>query len=287
MLLLIAMLAQVEAEHAGNPVYQAVLRASRVGGDASAALPAPLVRDAQSGEDQREMLTRLLGSAEALDDFLRKAVTAPLLLKNRSFGAPDVFRMVDLWFVVYADLDEIDLKDALGRIGRQGEGADAGNMRVDVRLLTDDELKARKIVPTNNLDRYIRAKARLLDRIGVEATLRSFATRSEQSVVVASHTLREFDRDRQLPNRWWPIVREGSREERGEAKPYGGWVSYAKISKLKFKPGALLVESHVAFLEPRAWFDGAPILRSKTSLIAQDQIRRLRREIAKRHDGKK
>jgi hypothetical protein len=52
----------------------------------------------------------------------------------------------------------------------------------------------------------------------------------------------------------------------------------------------LLVEAHFAFAEPRAWFDGAPILRSKLSLIAQDQIRRLRRELAekrKEETGKK
>ena len=36
---------------------------------------------------------------------------------------------------------------------------------------------------------------------------------------------------------------------------------------------------HVAFVEPDGWFQGAPILRSKFSVAAQDQIRTLRREL--------
>ena len=39
---------------------------------------------------------------------------------------------------------------------------------------------------------------------------------------------------------------------------------------------------HMAFVEPDGWFQGAPILRSKFSVIAQDQIRSLRRELAKK-----
>ena len=58
-------------------------------------------------------------------------------------------------------------------------------------------------------------------------------------------------------------------------------MSYAKISRLKEPEGALLVEFHAAFSEPEAWFQGAPILRSKFAPIAQDQIRKLRRELLK------
>ena len=54
-----------------------------------------------------------------------------------------------------------------------------------------------------------------------------------------------------------------------------------KVSRLATVPGALLVEAHFAFSEPQAWFDGAPILRSKIGVVAQDQIRGLRRELAK------
>ena len=45
----------------------------------------------------------------------------------------------------------------------------------------------------------------------------------------------------------------------------------------------LFVEAHFVFTEPHDWFEGAPVLRSKISLIAQDRIRKLRRELAESH----
>jgi hypothetical protein len=64
--------------------------------------------------------------------------------------------------------------------------------------------------------------------------------------------------------------------------PYVGSMSYAKITRLAGQADALFVETHLIFVEPRGWFDGNPILRSKFGVIAQDQIRRLRREIQKK-----
>ena len=55
-----------------------------------------------------------------------------------------------------------------------------------------------------------------------------------------------------------------------------------KITRLAAEPNALLVEAHFVYVEPLEWFQGNPILRSKFGVIAQDQIRRLRREIAKK-----
>ena len=42
----------------------------------------------------------------------------------------------------------------------------------------------------------------------------------------------------------------------------------------------------MAFVEPQGWFQGNPILRSKISLIAQDQVRQIRREIEKKRAKK-
>jgi hypothetical protein len=39
---------------------------------------------------------------------------------------------------------------------------------------------------------------------------------------------------------------------------------------------------HAAFAEPEGWFQGAPILRSKLSVAAQDQIRALRRSLTRK-----
>jgi hypothetical protein len=42
-----------------------------------------------------------------------------------------------------------------------------------------------------------------------------------------------------------------------------------------------MIEAHAAFFEPTAWFNGAPILRSKFAVVAQERVRALRREFAK------
>ena len=112
----------------------------------------------------------------------------------------------------------------------------------------------------------------------MEATDETVATRTEESMVIAGRTDPAFDSDTTLANRWRTLEQNG---QAGPTQPFRGGLSYAKISRLKQPPGALLVEFHGAFSEPEAWFQGHPILRSKFAPIAQDQIRRLRRELLK------
>jgi hypothetical protein len=100
--------------------------------------------------------------------------------------------------------------------------------------------------------------------------------------VIASATDAAFANAGEFSNGWKPLSKPGGAEGAPAARQaYAGGISYAKISRVAFKPGALFVEMHLAFIEPDGWFQGAPILRSKFSLAAQDQIRSLRRELAK------
>ena len=148
-------------------------------------------------------------------------------------------------------------------------------------LLTDDELKPRGRLSRRSRDFsrwFVQLKGRLLDRIAVEATDEAVATRTGESMVIAGRTDRAFDSDKTLANRWWTLGQDGPK---GSGQPFRGGLSYAKISHLREPAGSLMVEFHAAFSEPEAWFQGAPILRSKFAPIAQDQIRKLRRELLK------
>jgi hypothetical protein len=107
------------------------------------------------------------------------------------------------------------------------------------------------------------------------------ASQSSESVVIAARTDPAFDKPGPNGNGWRSIGTAAGGQTPGALQPYAGGISYTKISRLAFQPGALLVEMHGAFVEPRDWFQGAPILRSKFSVVAQDQIRRLRRELAR------
>ena len=251
-------------------------------------LPEPRIRDGQSAEEQRAALREVAGSDQRLEEMVRKSVTAPYIIKVRDVKAGnDTIRVVDLWFVVYADLGAVD--PAREAAKTDDKEVEAGNMVMRTRLLKPEDLRAAGIAPPSGSSGsgpetwYVHIHGRLLDRIEFDTTNRSVATRTADSIVVASQTDPAFDKPGPLANGWRPVAGGQGSDAAGAAlKPYQGGISYAKISRLAFQPGALMVEMHAAFVEPHDWFQGAPILRSKFSVVAQDQIRRLRRELERR-----
>src|SRR4029077_14600397 len=108
----------------------------------------------------------------ALADLLRDSVTAPFILKPRDQKTTEAtVRMIDLWFVVRGELDGIDPVEMAQQFS--GNAVEAGNMRFESRLLTDDELKPSGRSTRRNRDFagwFVHLKGRLLDRIAVEAT---------------------------------------------------------------------------------------------------------------------
>jgi hypothetical protein len=282
---------RIEPEHAKNPVYVGVLRDGLTADGATVRLPEPRLRDGQAAEAQRAALREVAGSDQRLDELLRHSVTAPYLIKVQDEKAGDAtIRVVDLWFIVYADIAEFDpAKEAAKADGKEVE---AGNMAMRTRLLKPDELRAAGIAPPSRPEGsgpaawHAHLHGRLLDRIEFDVTNHVVATRTEESVVIAGRTDPAFDKRGPLANGWKPLGGGNETDAAaGSSKRYAGGISSTKISRLTFHPGALLVEMHGAFIEPREWFQGAPILRSKFSVVAQDQIRTLRRELARRKKG--
>ena len=280
--------APAEPEHSRNPVYAGVLAEGFKADGATARLPEPRLRDGQDAEAQRAALRDVAGSEQRLEEMVRKSVTAPYIIKVHDVKAgDDTIRLVDLWFVVHADIADVD--PAREAAKTDDKDIEAGNMAMHTHLLKPEELAAAGIAAPPKASGsgpetwFAHIKGRLLDRIAFEATNRVVATRTGESMVVASRTDPAFDRLGAMTNGWRPAEGGEGKEAAGAGmKPYRGGISYTKISRLAFQPGALLVEIHGAFVEPRAWFDGAPILRSKFSVVAQDQIRRLRREVERR-----
>jgi hypothetical protein len=281
-LILLSAAAEIEPPHAGNALFPTLLSEGITIEGTKLTFPNPVLHDGQSAGAQRAALKVVAGSEGRLDDLLRDSVAAPFVLKihDEKGSERTLIRRADLWFVVRADLDAIDPPE-IARRASEDKPVEAGNMRFASRCLGADDLKARGIEPGQR-EWFAHLTGRLLDRIHVETTDRAVASRSDESWVIASRTDPRFDRDERSPNRWWPIEQNGNRESPGPAHPYAGGASYVKVSRLRVEPRALLVEAHFAFAEPRAWFNSAPILRSKMGLIAQDQIRRLRRELAER-----
>jgi len=270
---------EVEPAHRQNRIYVELLDATPKLGGENVALPAPVLRDGMSEEEQRAVIRKLAGSEQSQKELLRDSVTAPFILKIHDAPTADAtLRKLDLWFVVRGDLAKLDPSQIAGQ--NSGKAVDVGNMRFESRILGPDELKQHGLTARSDRELsswFVFVKSELLGRIAVEAVDEGMASRSADSLVLASRTSSAFNPAGSMANRWRSISKAG---EMGPEQPYLGGISYSKISKLNDPAGALLVEVHSVFNEPRSWFQGEPILRSKFGLVAQDQIRRLRRELA-------
>jgi hypothetical protein len=269
------------ADHPSNPVYQDLSANGFAVGPAKVTFPPPRLRGREPAGAERAALAEVAGSERAVSDFTRDSVTAPFVLKVRDEPADDlgVIRMTSLWFVIRATLDDIDPAGLFVDAGK-GKAVEAGNMRFSEARLGARELGPLGIKPAER-EWFVHLSGRLLDRLRVYSTDRVTATRSETSWLVASKTDRRFDDSGAYPNRWNALSKDGPREEPGPPHPYPGGAGYVAMTRLGTVPGALLVEAHAAFFEPKGWFDGRPILRSKIGVVAQDRIRSLRRELAR------
>lgn len=268
-----------EPGHQQNAVYADLMRADLKLGGAEASLPPPILHDGMSANEQKAAILKVAGSEELRDQLLRDSVTAPFILRSHDSSTGDaIFRHVDLWFVVRGDLDKLEPNHLVGEAS--GRKVEVGNMQFETRRLNPGEIRNKELLERDGREIsnwFVLVKGRLLGRIGFEVADEAAASRAEESMVVASRASSAFSEDGSSSNRWWTISKDG---KTGPDQPFAGGLCYAKVSRLKAPEGALLVEIHSIFSEPRGWFHGEPILRSKFSLIAQDQIRKLRRELA-------
>lgn len=264
--------------HNQNLAFRAGIDEGLSAGDAQVKLPEPTFADGQTAEQQHAALVAIVRSSRGADQMLQDSISAPHRLLTKDVkGDGVVIRSVDLYFVLRGvDLDAIKPQDAFRQLG--GEPMEAANMRFETRLLKEADLPDSA---TSDHEWRIHATGRLLDRIAVETTDRVVASRSEDSLVFASRTDAKFGVEGKFPNRWSTITQKATGDVFGPPQVYAGGIGYVKMTRLKNPAGAIMVEAHMAFSEPLAWFDGAPILRSKFGLIAQDQVRRLRRELQK------
>jgi len=275
---------RIEVAHAHNAVYLQVIDQGLDLGGQKVTLPPPRLVDGQDADTQRAALRDVAGSDQALEDMFRPSITAPYIIKPRDIKTTGgMIRAVDVWFVVYADPQNVDPAKEAARSDQKE--IEVGNMWFQTRLLKAEDLRAVGITLAAAAEQkawYAHVHARLLDRIDFEATNHVVGSRSGESILVASRTDPAFAKEGPNRNGWKALSAAGGTKTEGSVQPYPGGMSYAKMSRVGFKPGALLVEMHVAFDEPHEWFQGAPILRSKFSVAAQDQVRTMRRELMKK-----
>ncbi|MFO0911975.1 MAG: hypothetical protein U0795_03380 [Pirellulales bacterium] len=245
-------------------------------------LPSPTLHEGMTAQQQRRAIESVAGDRYSWEALTRKSAVAPFVLKVTSNDDdPTVSaRQIDLWFVAYGKLESLQgeqfLTDQLGSLEDDENEATAV-------LLTGEALTRRKLpVPVASSDpRFISAKVTLLEKVQIQATTRTVATSGQNHVLAASVLAAEFQKDAESPNVWRPLVRDASgKSTPGKAQPYDGLASYLQATRLQEPSGAMLLEYHLVFAEPRGWFNGSNLLRSKLPIVSQNLVRQIRRKLA-------
>jgi len=281
-LLLLAATLLAADPHAANPVYAQLTRTGvSIGGSEDQPLPAPTVVDGLDAQTQEKLLAEIAGQAYPLARFLKNSAVAPHILKQRELSEGDGRgRTLSVWFVAYGDLDQFFDKDFRSHMLSADDDPEVASQG---STLDAAQLKSRNIqwnAANQDVESYAYGTMSLWKKVKVAATVHTFSTRSDDSVIFAAMVAPKFVDDREFANRWWPLTKSAAGAlETGEPRPYSGMGTYLKATRLAAPQGALLVEWHLVFAEPHGWFDGANLLGSKVPAIVQSRVRSVRREL--------
>lgn len=263
-----------------NPLYRTLLEKGLViGPDIRTPFPSPTMPDGLDGAKQKAIIANLIKDDYSYEEFTRKSIVAPYLLKLRDVNPSDPkapARGVDVWFIASGDLKVFEDEKFLDRLLNAGKGDGKG------QTLTKDDLAKRKIaLADEKREAYGHIEFDFLEKVHLKATGRAVWSQTADSVLVAAEIDPRFRSDSQFPNQWQPIVKDGGQSKRGNEAAWDGAALYVKITRLTEPPGMLFVEQHIVFTEPIGWFDGANLLRSKLPLVVQSNTRTMRKELTK------
>lgn len=271
------------AESEENSVYSHLVQRGIAVGDTAVKLPEPSLSPEADAKEQKEVIRRVSGKKYDYDQFVRKSPVAPFMLEINTVGSQgeDRVQKIDLWFVAYGKLDAMTDEDMLGEITGAGSRSDKG----ESEQLTEEELSERDLKvesSDNRRESYHHSDAPLLDKVRISGIGHGVTTRTSTSILAASVLDPRFVDDAKYPNRWRPLQRETSGKTRlGEAHPYAGFGGYCQVVALEEPKGGLFFECHMAINEPHGWFNGENLLRSKLPILINDNVRTLRRKLAK------
>jgi hypothetical protein len=267
-----------------NPVFRGLVEQGvALGGDRRVKLPPPTLPDGLSPQAQNEAMAKIADENYPLEELQRNSQVAPfrLILRDIDTGDPaNPVRGLDLYFFVHGDLDTLQKKDFRDRL------LSLSQSRAKAHDVTAEELAKRKVELAKASgaveDVLSHRTFTLFDKVEVSDTQRVTLTRTPESLVLASDLDPRFAGDAEFPNQWRSITRDANDQPAlGPPQPGAGSGSYLKVTKLAEPAGALFVELHVVFVEPHGWFDGANLIRSKLPVVVQNEVRALRRELAK------
>jgi hypothetical protein len=272
-----------------NPIFEKISKEGIVTADGSVAtVPAPVMADGLSAADQKKAIDSISEGNKNFQTLTNKGVNAPYILKisdvKPAKGESKTIRLVEFYFVIHADMKRLEEESFLKgqteeREKKEGEEEETKASGEEIKPEVLKSLGITVAEGENRPERYFQGAFPLFGRVRVEGVGHSYYTKSDASSIVASILIPDFAKDEKYAAKWIPLTRDEKTGKRVEGKPqsYAGAGAYTKATPLVEPKGAVFVEQHILFDEPKGWFNGANLLRSKLPIVIQDEIRLLRR----------
>jgi hypothetical protein len=271
---------------AANPIYDELVGPGiTIAPQETLKLPKPALEDGLAPAQQRQVIESLLAGRYDWDTFTRKSIVSPFILKISEGSAESgpIIRRVDIYLIGYGKFDLLRSEDYLTKQLNLAANNDDSDNSGRAKLLTVDEMRKRNIPadtkPGN--PRWMTVTSTLLGKVRISMTSQNVKTEGQDSILIASLVDPRFVNDAEYPNRWQSLtVDDTGKRQTGPPEPYVGLGSYAKATRLAEPAGAIFMEYHVAFVEPQGWFHGTNLLRSKLPIVAQEMVRKFRRNLS-------
>lgn len=273
----LAVPAQPPAKHEDqNPLYKSLLDPGLDVGGAKAKLPNPTMPDGLDAAKQTAIIKAIVGNDYPIEEFTRDSVQARLQMKIGDVKPSDPkapARSVDVWFIAHGDFKKLEDDKFLEKLTNAGKGGGKGGP------LEKADLAKRGIgIKDEKREAYGHFEIDFLEKAHLKGVGHAMWSRNGDSVVAAAEIDPRFVDDKQYPNQWQSIKKEGGQVKLGDPVKWTGAAMYLKITKLSEPAGAVFVEQHIIFAEPTGWFDGQNLLRSKLPPAVQSNVRTMRQE---------
>lgn len=239
-------------------------------------LPKPTVREGMSPAELDAAIKTAAGD-RPLSQFLERGQFKPINLKVTQVYDADKTRVaqyVKLHFVAYGKLETVLKKNLLNQL--------IGGAKGKSNTLDEGQLKKRDLTLLKSKgfqEQYDVLDMELLEKVSVSGITRSIKTTSDKIAYSTTILDERFVKDAQHPNVWQHVNANGMLI--GKPSPYAGMGGYVVALELPKPKGALYMEMHYILHEPKGWFGGQEVLRSKLPILIRDNVHEFRRKLAK------
>jgi hypothetical protein len=283
------------AAEGGNTIFNDLLQRGVPFGNGFRRLRPPTLPDGLNAAAQQQAIAPILqlkpGAKPTYAQFIDHNLRAPHVqviddLAPPFGGGNQPGHSIDLWFVVWGDLDKI-MAPAFLKAQFQPDSKDRIDALKPEELPKEIQLQQ---IPGGK-DYYAHGQFMIFSGnplIRVAATSHAIQTLNQESGTLAALVDPRFNQNAKFPNEWRPVLRNANGQvlldakgqpQLGQPSLYTSAGGYIKITKLVQPAGALFVEYHLVYDEPAAWFGGNPSsLRDKLPIKTGDDVRAFRRK---------